>query len=93
MEKYPFIYGAIGVHPDDADKMNTEVLDKLRRLCRHEKALAVGEIGLDYYWHKEAEEHETQKKWFRAQMELAREERLPFVIHSREAAQDTLLLM
>lgn len=93
MEKYPFVYGAIGVHPDDADKMNDEVLDKIRRLCRHEKALAVGEIGLDYYWHKQAEEHEVQKKWFRVQMELAREEKLPFVIHSRDAAEETLVMM
>lgn len=90
MEKYPFIYGAIGVHPDDADQMTRETLDTIIQLSRHEKAVAIGEIGLDYYWHKEKEEHLIQQKMFRAQMDIAREERLPFMIHSREAAEDTL---
>lgn len=90
MDKYPFIYGAVGVHPDDAGKMTEEILDKVRRMAEHEKAVAIGEIGLDYYWHKEKEEHLTQQKWFRAQMDLAREKQMPFLIHSREAAEDTL---
>lgn len=90
MEKYPFIYGAIGVHPDDADKMTEETLDRVRMLSRHDKAVAIGEIGLDYYWHKEKEEHLVQQEMFRAQMDIAREEKLPFMIHSREAAEDTL---
>lgn len=90
MEKYPFVYGAIGVHPDDADQMTQETLDKIRTLLQHEKAVAVGEIGLDYYWHKEKEEHLIQQNMFRAQMDIAREEKLPFMIHSREAAEDTL---
>lgn len=89
-EKYPFIYGAVGVHPDDADKMTQDTLDEIRRLAGLEKIVAIGEIGLDYYWHKESHEHEIQKKMFRAQMEIAREEKLPFMIHSRDAAQDTL---
>ena len=49
--------------------------------------------GLDYYWHKEEREHEIQKKMFRAQMEIAREEKMPFMIHSRDAARDTLELV
>lgn len=93
MEKYPFIYGAVGVHPDDADKMTEETLSKIRRFSRHEKAVAIGEIGLDYYWHKEKEEHDIQKKMFRAQMDIAREEKLPFMIHSRDAAEDTLSIV
>lgn len=93
MEKYPFIYGAIGVHPDDAGVMNEQILENIRMLSRHQKAVAIGEIGLDYYWHKEKEEHELQKVWFRAQMEIAREEKLPFMIHSRDAAEDTLVTM
>ena len=52
MEKYPFIYGAVGVHPDDADKMTQETLDEIRRLSCMDKMVAIGEIGLDYYWHK-----------------------------------------
>ena len=109
MEKYPFIYGAVGIHPDDADKMKQETLDEIRRLSHMDKMVAigeiglveesveekgkivaVGEIGLDYYWHKEEEEHQIQKKMFRAQLDIAREEKLPFMIHSREAAEDTL---
>ena len=90
MEKYPFVYGAVGIHPDDADKMTQETLDEIRRLSHMDKMVAIGEIGLDYYWHKEEEEHQIQKKMFRAQLDIAREEKLPFMIHSREAAEDTL---
>lgn len=93
MEKYPFIYGAVGVHPDDAGEMTEEVLGKVSRMADHEKAVAIGEIGLDYYWHKEKEEHLIQQKWFRAQMDLAREKKMPFIIHSREAAEDTLTIV
>ena len=90
MEKYPFIYGSVGVHPDDADKMTQETLDEIRRLSCMDKMVAIGEIGLDYYWHKEKEEHEIQQKMFRAQLDIAREEKMPFMIHSRDAAEDTL---
>lgn len=93
MEKYPFIYGAVGVHPDDAGEMTEEILGKISRMADHEKAVAIGEIGLDYYWHKEKEEHLIQQKWFRAQMNLAREKKMPFIIHSREAAEDTLTIV
>ena len=74
----------------DADKMTQETLDEIRRLSHMDKMVAIGEIGLDYYWHKEEEEHQIQKKMFRAQLDIAREEKLPFMIHSREAAEDTL---
>ena len=90
MEKYPFVYGAFGIHPDDADKVDATVLDEIRRYCDMKKTVAVGEIGLDYYWHKEKEEHLLQQKVFRQQMDIAREKKLPFMIHSRDAAEDTL---
>lgn len=93
MEKYPFVYGAFGIHPDDAEKVDDGVLKKIRERLGMEKAVAVGEIGLDYYWHKEEAEHKLQQKVFLEQMEIARETRLPFMIHSREAAQDTLDLV
>lgn len=89
-EKYPFVYGAVGVHPDDADKMTEETLREIREISHLEKIIAIGEIGLDYYWHKEECEHKRQQEMFRAQMDIAREEKLPFMIHSREAAKDTL---
>ena len=88
MEKYPFVYGAVGVHPDDVGSLNEEMMNKMRQICRMKKTAAVGEIGLDYYWDKE--QHESQIYWFECQLEVAREEKLPFIIHSREAAQDTL---
>lgn len=88
MKSYPFIYGAFGLHPDEVGDMTDRLLEEIRLLCRQEKALAVGEIGLDYYWDKE--HHSLQKKWFDAQAQLAREEKLPIIVHSREAAADTL---
>lgn len=87
-QKYPFIYGAVGIHPDETGELSEEAFAWLREQCRHPKAAAVGEIGLDYYWDKE--KHELQKYWFRRQMELAKELGLPIIVHSREAAADTL---
>ena len=87
-EKYPFIYAAVGVHPDEVGELNEEKFNRLREWTKHEKAKAVGEIGLDYYWDKE--QHDLQKHWFMRQMELAHEINLPIIVHSREAAKDTL---
>ena len=90
MEAYPFVYGAVGVHPDDAGIMTQDTLDEIRRLSHMEKMVAIGEIGLDYYWHKEEAEHKRQQEMFRAQMDIAREEKLHFIIHSSDAAEDTM---
>ena len=87
-EKYPFIYAAVGVHPDEAGELNDEKIEQLRKWANHEKVKAIGEIGLDYYWDKE--QHNLQKHWFMRQMELANECKLPMIVHSREAAKDTL---
>jgi len=90
-EKYPFIYAAAGVHPDEAEELTEGCMEELRGYCRRRKTVAVGEIGLDYHW--DTEDHPTQKKWFCAQMEIARQEKMPFIIHSRDAAADTLSVM
>ena len=87
-EKYPFVYAAVGVHPDEVGELDEEKFAKLREWTNHEKVKAVGEIGLDYYWDKEG--HDLQKHWFMRQMELAHESNLPMIVHSREAAKDTL---
>lgn len=87
MQKYDFIYGALGIHPDHAGEMDEEIMAELKSMLRHEKAVAVGEIGLDYYWDKES--HAIQKKWFVRQMKLALDLELPIVVHSRDAAKDT----
>lgn len=91
MEKYPFIYGAMGVHPSETGELDENGFQWLRECCGHKKVAAVGEIGLDYYW-KEPE-IPVQKKWFERQMGLAKETGLPVIIHSREAAKDTLDMM
>lgn len=92
-EKYPFVYGAAGVHPNDVCSLDEEHMKELRSMCQLQKIAAVGEIGLDYYWEKDLEKQEEQKYWFVRQLQLAREEKLPFMIHSRDAAKDTLDLM
>ena len=90
--RYDYIYAAVGSHPDAADEVNDVTLEEYRTLCKlNPKIRAIGEIGLDYYWDKE--NHEKQEYWFRRQIALAREEKLPMIIHSREAAADTLRVM
>ena len=91
MERYPFVYGAVGIHPDEVGSLTEEDMKWLRSLCDREKTVAVGEIGLDYYWNRE--DHQAQRYWFERQLELAREEKLPVIIHSRDAAADTLQVM
>lgn len=91
MEKYDFVYGALGVHPTESGELEEMGIEWLRELCKHPKCLAIGEIGLDYYW--DEPDREIQQKWFRAQLKLAREAKLPVVIHSRDAAQDTIRIM
>lgn len=92
-ERYPFIYAAVGVHPDEVEELSEDRMEELRGYCRRKKTVAVGEIGLDYYWHKEEEHRKLQQYWFRRQLALAREEGLPFIIHSREAAADTFAVL
>ncbi|MDE7340482.1 MAG: TatD family hydrolase [Lachnospiraceae bacterium] len=91
VEKYSFLYGAIGVHPSETGELTEAGLLWLKERCALEKVVAVGEIGLDYHW-KEPEPS-VQKKWFERQLEMAKEVKLPVVIHSRDAARDTLDIM
>ena len=94
VEKYDFIYGALGVHPSDIHKgLNEDTFAWMGSQLDHEKIVAVGEIGLDYYWEKDPAVREEQKVWFRRQLGLAKEHDLPVVIHSREAAADTFDIM
>ncbi len=90
-EKYSFIYAAVGLHPDEVGDLNEERFAFLKEQCKKEKVVAVGEIGLDYYWDHES--HEIQKEWFIRQLNLAGELDLPVIIHSRDAAEDTLKIM
>ncbi len=90
-DKYDFFYAAVGAHPDDAAEVNDEGIAILRELAKNKKVKAIGEIGLDYYWNKD--NAELQKEAFARQIELAKELNLPIVIHSRDAAKDTLDIM
>lgn len=95
--KYDFVYCSIGVHPSDTAGLKAEDLAWMEEICRQQsvksggKVAAVGEIGLDYYW-KEPDA-QLQKKWFALQLEMASRVKLPVIIHSREAAKDTLDMM
>lgn len=87
--KYGFVYSAVGIHPSYAGMVNDEVIEELRNLARNPKVRAIGEIGLDYY-HEDNPPREIQKKVFRLQMNLAKELKMPVVIHDRDAHKDTL---
>ena len=87
-QEYDFVYAAVGWHPEEAAGWTDDSLEQIRALAAQPKVCAIGEIGLDYYWDKE--NHEKQIYWFERQLEVAREEKLPFIIHSRDAAKDTL---
>ena len=93
-QKYPHGYAAVGLHPDHVGEFEKDpdgTFEILKNLAKSEKTVAIGEIGLDYYWH--VEEKEVQKRWFAAQMEMALALNLPINVHSRDAAQDTFDLV
>ncbi len=89
--EYPQIYCALGIHPTECAPVTEEVFADLKRKLSSPKAVAVGEIGLDYYW--DTPERELQRYWFRRQLALAEEVSLPVVIHSREAAEETFRIL
>jgi TatD DNase family protein len=90
-DHYPEVYASVGVHPHEVKHIAPGWYDELRRLAAHEKVLAYGEIGLDYHYnHSPADE---QRARFREQLHLARELRLPVVIHTREAQEDTIQIL
>lgn len=90
-ETYPFVYASVGTHPDSADEVNDQVLNAYREMAKHPKVLAIGEIGLDYYY--ETVPREIQIKAFRMQMELARELNMPVIVHERNAHDDGMRIV
>lgn len=92
-EQYKNLYAAVGVHPSDVADLNEETYAWLREQTSHPKAVAVGEIGLDYYWDKESDVQARQREWFRRQLVLAADSGLPVIIHSRDAAEDTMRIL
>ncbi|WP_102348009.1 TatD family hydrolase [Bacillus sp. Marseille-P3661] len=90
-ESYDFIYAAVGWHPVDAIDMKEEDLEWIESLCSHPKVVAVGEMGLDYYWDKSPKE--IQKEVFRKQINIAKKVKLPIIIHNREATLDIVEIL
>lgn len=83
-ESNPMIYAAVGFDPTDIDKLNEETFNKIRELAAHQKVVAIGEIGLDYYWVKEEEKRTVQRQGLKQQLDLAESVRKPVIIHLRE---------
>ncbi len=92
-KSHDYIYAAVGVHPSDIEGLNEDSFAWLKDQTNYDKTVAIGEIGLDYYWDKEPKVQEAQRYWFGRQLELARETGLPVIIHSRDAADDTMQVM
>ena len=90
-EKYPFIYAAVGFHPHDSKYMKEEHLDIFKEMAGKKKVIAIGEIGLDYYY--DNSDRDVQRKWFREQIRLARELDLPYIVHNRDSHEDVLRIM
>ena len=87
-ESYDFIYAAVGVHPNEVGSMQEQDLDTLAQMASHEKVVAIGEIGLDY--HYDEPDRDIQKIWFEKQLRLAQTLSMPYIVHDRDAHQDTL---
>ena len=86
--KYPWCYAAVGVHPHDAKTLDEDVLTLVKGLTKKPKVQAIGEIGLDFYY--DHSDRDVQRYWFRRQIQLANELKMPIAIHSREADQETM---
>ena len=89
--RFPHVYCALGIHPENCAELTDAIFEEIREKLSDDKALAVGEIGLDYYWPQP--DRELQRYWFAKQLRLANEVDLPVVVHSREAAADTMRIM
>jgi len=90
-KRYEFVYATAGISPNDIEGTTEKDLEEIEKLAQNEKIVAIGEIGLDYYWNKENKE--KQKEIFIQQIEIANNLNLPIVIHTREAVQDTLEIL
>ncbi len=91
--QYDYIYAAIGVHPDEVDTMKEADMEELSHMAKEDKVVAIGEIGLDYF-RKEGNAYKSvQKEWFCRQLDLAKEIKKPVIIHSRDAAEDTIQIL
>ena len=89
--QYDFVYATVGVHPSETAELDEEKFSQMYEMAKREKVVAIGEIGLDYYWPEP--DHDIQKKWFIRHLQMAKELDMPVIIHSRDAAADTLEIL
>lgn len=87
-EKFDFVYAAVGVHPHEVEKLSETDFDELKKMYSHKKVVAVGEIGLDYYY--DHSPRESQRHWFERQIELGKELNLPLIVHNRDSHEDMM---
>ena len=90
-EEYPDVYGAVGVHPEELNSYNEEAESRIKELLKHKKIIAIGEIGLDYYWDKS--QIEKQKEIFERQILIAKQAQKPILVHDREAHPDSFEIL
>lgn len=90
-EKYEFVYASLGVHPSETENLTEADMDWLQEHASHKKVVAIGEIGLDYHWQEPSPDR--QRQWFDRQITLAKEVNLPVIIHSRDAAAETMQIL
>lgn len=90
-ERFDFVYASAGVHPHEVGKLKDDDVEKIRDLCRHPKVVAIGEIGLDYYY--DHSPREEQRRWLSKQLKLAKELELPVIIHNRDAHEDIMKII
>lgn len=90
-EKYDFVYAAVGVHPHEAEHLTDSAFEELKKLCHRPKVVAIGEIGLDYFY--DHSPREIQKYWFDKQLKLAKHFEMPFVIHNRDSHEDIMKII
>lgn len=92
-KKHDGVYAMVGIHPENLEGVSENSIAELSELAKEKKVIGIGEIGLDYHWFKDPQEHENQKVWFKRQIALANELHLPISIHARDASQDTLNML
>jgi len=92
-ERHPFLYAAVGLHPENLEGARLADLDQIAALAAHPKVKAIGEVGLDYHWEKDPAGRANQRTFFDAQLTLAETLDLPAIVHDREAHQDSLAIV
>ncbi len=90
-EKHNYVYAAVGIHPEDCENLPSDYIEQIRKMAENKKVVAIGEIGLDY--HYDGYNREAQIECFKKQLELAEELKMPVIIHSRDATQDTMEIL